>query len=308
MRDHQKKVYKPQHLKTTYCGEILFPQGGHKWRRTAGLPLDSESSQIAGIMPLLKVSFSNGIVQPAVARPLSDISDCICRCWNAPGYRCLFFAAVGLLTGVVCLVFCCIDVSTRCSGHLTVSARLPLFWMPFFFLDLYLTAVLMLLFVDSALQATGFPFLPLQAAESSLPPPLQATGSSLPPPLQATGSSLPPPLQATGSSLPPPLQATGSSLPPPLQATGSSLPPPLQATGSSFPPPLQATGSSFPPPLQATGSSFPPPLQATGSSFPPPLQATGSSFPPPLQATRSSLPPPLQASLISITARISRPR
>ncbi|GFV50738.1 hypothetical protein TNCV_2213991 [Trichonephila clavipes] len=28
----RKKGYKPQHLKTTYCGEILLPQSGDKWR------------------------------------------------------------------------------------------------------------------------------------------------------------------------------------------------------------------------------------------------------------------------------------
>ncbi|GFV64890.1 transposable element Tcb2 transposase [Trichonephila clavipes] len=38
----------------------------------------------------------------------------------------------------------------------------------------YLAAILTSLFVDAALEATGFQFLPVQAAGSSLPPPLQA--------------------------------------------------------------------------------------------------------------------------------------
>ncbi|GFW20232.1 hypothetical protein TNCV_1855561 [Trichonephila clavipes] len=39
--------------------------------------------------------------QPVVAGLLPDIFACICRCWNAPGYRFLvFFVTVGLLADV----------------------------------------------------------------------------------------------------------------------------------------------------------------------------------------------------------------
>ncbi|GFW16222.1 transposable element Tcb2 transposase [Trichonephila clavipes] len=55
-----------------------------------------------------------------------------------------------------------------------------------FFGSLYLPAVLTSLFVDAALQATGFRFLPFQTAGSPFPPPLRAAGSPFPPPLQAS--------------------------------------------------------------------------------------------------------------------------